>query len=1431
MEWGPSATEHSFAGVDADSSTASQFDPSPRSSVAPHFDPSSGSSLGFGPSSNGGESKHELRAASRRMARGGNGDVDMYPGTSASSSQHRTAASSFGNSQPTTDEQMFDSLIEENSFGPPSQSASDYAGSPSHTTSPRRGSSSAASPPPPPPEPSTSSSLLPPRNLSSIFGAMQIPSAPQDQQHAQPQLQSALQVKAEPEASSSKGSNADTCGTPIVDGMEAAKAMIGREPAVQSGSEGEVAFSASTVVRPEVEGLADLQIHVHGIAARGAKSRVETQIKAHLELVKPSQPGSPAGSSKWDRVGSFTHLKLPPLSATKRKSKKNQQQQVATSEIPKEKTLYLDVAVVNASPPHQRAFACQSCSEREKKRADRRKSGRSKSGPAPTEEEMRKLGVDPAQPNAAEVAAEKLTQAESQRIILFNCGDYLEFNEGHAELPTRITCYCRHHKEKVGFCILFTMRNWKGKTVACGSTPAIMITDDHKSSAALERSRRDNEAAAAAATASASSDQQSADASRNASMSVDRSRATSIDTDNANGAHSGANRGKARKHRPKPYDSSRRSTVSSANGGFGMTPMASHSAGPGSPNSSSPPPGAAPPLDLIQALAAIGGERNLQQQAAQQQFQGQNPMPFPAFHQHQQQQPHQQQQQQNNMPMPMQSVQQLHPYLAEGSMSPDTLVTNPLSLPGLDFNNSMLAQQMIALLSQQGLVPRGVETMQSPMAQPPAPSEPIATISKVIPGEGPVSGGIEVTLLGENFSDGLTAFFGDLAASSTRVWASNTLICVLPASPSPGPVAVSLKTAREIRERNSQGNQGQNGNGLYQRPLQLFTYVDKSDTQLMELALQVVGFQQTRTMQVPREIALRLLASGQGSINSSVAASQGHSGGSGQQHQLGRDAVMAAFRDSSAANAGARSFQDTMINFLDVLGEGYTDAARLANKNGHTLLHLAVILGFHRLLPRLLEIGCPLDAKDRNGLTALHLAALYGRLASARVLLDNGARTDLFSAAGQRAMDVATSQDCIDVAQVLLAAEEADALEQRDESSAFDSDSGIDQIDDDNVSTTNDADADADDEDWTSDEDSDDSDSDDQEGEVNAGSLGPAALDVTPRPPSTPVATDVKVAPPTAAESQKSDEKKKAPISQDNEKAGLLQNTVPLRALTNKLPGGLGFLHDRLLPHSLQQRMQAVSVFQMMAPQAGASEAALWAERGSNGSKSGEAGTGSSSSGRRGGRGDKTFADQDGGRLLSLWRNITETASMAQHIHGSTPPPPAYEEADESSNAKLTRHTMMAGSEDQQQAPSRVSSPAAATTPDPRAGPPVAPGTSSNVKRPTMSSKSLSSSSRLLSTPAGGSGQATTRTTSRRSMGVEDDWMLRWFWLPCLFAAFLVAFFTTGPLSLQGLATYVPQLGGEGTHDGGGGGFGFGFGAGSAGGGSSSVAAPSPSGL
>jgi hypothetical protein len=71
-------------------------------------------------------------------------------------------------------------------------------------------------------------------------------------------------------------------------------------------------------------------------------------------------------------------------------------------------------------------------------------------------------------------------QEDTTSIIQFNCSEVQDFSSGSVVLPLRITCYCRHHREKVGFHVHLVMMDHSGRIVGAGTSKPIMITDDHK---------------------------------------------------------------------------------------------------------------------------------------------------------------------------------------------------------------------------------------------------------------------------------------------------------------------------------------------------------------------------------------------------------------------------------------------------------------------------------------------------------------------------------------------------------------------------------------------------------------------------------------------------------------------------------------------------------------------------------------------------------------------------------------------------------------------------------------------------------------------------------------------------------------------------------------------------------------------------------------
>ncbi|KAF9970918.1 hypothetical protein BGZ73_006213 [Actinomortierella ambigua] len=205
-----------------------------------------------------------------------------------------------------------------------------------------------------------------------------------------------------------------------------------------------------------------LRVNIVGIPAQGAKSRVETQIKLGIQLVNQSN----------ELVGLWTHMRLPDYMVAKEKNKQVNAKNLGPEVIQALNNgtcLSLEASVVCQSDRSKVIQTCTGCVLRERKRAQRKKSLGKKKGP------------ETAAPAIDDDSPEQMV-LEQRKILLFNCTEIAEFNTGELTLPTRITCYCRHHGEKQGFCIQFSLRDCHNNLIATGISPPIMITDDHKAS-------------------------------------------------------------------------------------------------------------------------------------------------------------------------------------------------------------------------------------------------------------------------------------------------------------------------------------------------------------------------------------------------------------------------------------------------------------------------------------------------------------------------------------------------------------------------------------------------------------------------------------------------------------------------------------------------------------------------------------------------------------------------------------------------------------------------------------------------------------------------------------------------------------------------------------------------------------------------------------
>ncbi|CCO33024.1 hypothetical protein BN14_07092 [Rhizoctonia solani AG-1 IB] len=280
----------------------------------------------------------------------------------------------------------------------------------------------------------------------------------------------------------------------------------------------------------------------------------------------------------------------------------------------------------------------------------------------------------------------------------------------------------------------------------------------------------------------------------------------------------------------------------------------------------------------------------------------------------------------------------------------------------------------------------------------PPETTPIPRVSRVVPNSGPIQGGIEVTLLGENFSRAYECKFGDYVATETALWGGNTLVCLLPPAAQAGAVSVRIKGYETVPLRPGEREV-------------MFTYKDDTvDRSLMELALRVVGQRMTGRQEEPCNIARRIVAVGEMQNNSNVVVTR--------LAQSVIESDVAPQHDESESTEQedrAPTRQEELVQFLKLLdvpnvgsrGVSTSSAVSLQNETGHTLLHLCSVLGFDALATDLVSRGADPDVRDATGQTPLHLATLRGEVACVRVLLQAGADTEIVNAYGMAPVDVA----------------------------------------------------------------------------------------------------------------------------------------------------------------------------------------------------------------------------------------------------------------------------------------------------------------------------------------------------------------------------------------------------------------------------------------
>lgn len=586
------------------------------------------------------------------------------------------------------------------------------------------------------------------------------------------------------------------------------------------------------------------------------------------------------------------------------------------------------------------------------------------------------------------------SQDEERRVVVFNTQEVKEWQpmsgmldaNGRPEpvvsnrtmqidAPMRIACYCRHHGEKMGFNVIFTIRDYQDRVIAQAMSNPIMITDDHKTHPMAQLT---SQPPMSETVSSSSIPITAPGADVNGMMAP-------IPNGNFRMSQAGSD-----------VSSMHRSSYASSNSGKTTPTMTSatvqprpHSR-PGSPTQGVPVPkrrkgsNSRVPNGLEMTRLDTSPQPNSQSagsqrsnvtspfspaaafQQAEQLFGGQNgQLPFA-----------------NGPPTPNSNNDQTSFFANNRSASMDNLaMANMYSAPTSSHASRAPSPNGLRASAQQSQFAALANSLFAPVGAP----RVAPVIHKIIPNEGPKIGGIEVTVLGAAFFQGLEVWFGDQRATTTTFWGESSLVCLLPPSPVSGTVPVTFKL---------QGVQPQNFPMAKQPPT--FKYIDDNEDKLIRTALSVLGQKMSGQMVDVSDLARRILNDGSNNSGGWNGPSGGPSG-SGPQ-----------FNHASHEHLESQLLK--VLDLIDLDDSAHRTKLDLRRSTGHTMLHLACSLGYHRFVAALLARGANPDARDKGGFTALHMASIQSHSEIVRRLIIGGADPTIRSLSGLTATDVAQSR-------------------------------------------------------------------------------------------------------------------------------------------------------------------------------------------------------------------------------------------------------------------------------------------------------------------------------------------------------------------------------------------------------------------------------------
>ncbi|KAF5230364.1 hypothetical protein FAUST_9836 [Fusarium austroamericanum] len=603
---------------------------------------------------------------------------------------------------------------------------------------------------------------------------------------------------------------------------------------------------------------------------------------------------------------------------------------------------------------------CAGCITRERKRAARKKVKK------PEEEEV-------------------WQQDEQHRVIVFNTQEIKEWQPANGPMavpgtlqvdaPMRIACYCRHHGEKAGFNVIFTIKDFEDRVIAQAMSKPIMITDDHKTHPQAQTAAQQQPGVPEApvpvpvpgpAPQAAVETSALLPPTPNGAFSMSptngdvpnmpRNSQPPYQPSMSNVTPTGAcGRMLSRPGSPTlggPIAKKRKSSASRVPNGLTMTRMDT-TPSPGSqaaqlPNTTSP---FTPGLGGFPQAESYVGQQSLMYASAGPTTPSSNEAFF-----------------NGNRSASMDNMMMVPPLYSAPASNNASRAPSPGSLM-----NGVANQFSQDTSSNMFSVPIGGNETRLP-----------PVIHKIIPNQGPKIGGVEVTVLGAAFSQGLEVWFGNQKATTTTFWGESSLVCLLPPSPVVGLVPVHFKHA------NPQAAQA----FAMTKQTPFFKYVDDNEEKLIRLALSVLGNKMSGNMMDIQDLARRILD------DSPSAWSSGPSGGPSSGGQM----------FSHAPYAHLESQLLKCLDLIDLDDSTHRTRLDLKRSTGHTMLHHACSLGYHRFVAALLARGASPNAQDKGGFSPLHIAAIHNHAEIVRRLMLHGADPTLRSDSGLAAADVAQSR-------------------------------------------------------------------------------------------------------------------------------------------------------------------------------------------------------------------------------------------------------------------------------------------------------------------------------------------------------------------------------------------------------------------------------------